>query len=466
MSDFTTSKSIFVLAIVAGCFAILWPNVFYPMFQGQPLDKIAEQGKRGGSGCCDVLFDKDVDAIKLVSELCGKVLEKEHNYERDYALYLQQGKLTKAIVKTCQKSVLKQCAVDVADLLNEKVNLGRSYKQLVDELRSLNSSLCLKHAFGISFGNLGNPRQMRIWGINQPKHMHQERPPHLRPEFLHPALREKGRAIPQSHVVPKVVIEGRPGPIPGLRPPMGGAGHVVPPPKGGSTMGIVMPMYTIGIVVFFLYTMMKLIFKKSDVSSSYELSPDPDFGNTVFGDGCNKTFANGKEAFDDSKLVVTAITGLVEEVNRQIRSELLPENKVAQTQEDQTKLDDNTSKASQEEVSTLDDVEIELLQNVVEEDDSGKGSVKVLGMEMTESCEKGARWSRPPTPLSRPTTPQNIYITGPLAPSSKLLVSDSHTETSADDNSVVLTGKVTLSLIGLDKEEIEALESQLDAGER
>uniref|UniRef100_A0A0A9ZH74 Resistance to inhibitors of cholinesterase protein 3 n=1 Tax=Lygus hesperus TaxID=30085 RepID=A0A0A9ZH74_LYGHE len=178
MSDFTTSKSIFVLAIVAGCFAILWPNVFYPMFQGQPLDKIAEQGK----------------------------------------------------------------------------------------------------------------------------HMHQERPPHLRPEFLHPALREKGRAIPQSHVVPKVVIEGRPGPIPGLRPPMGGAGHVVPPPKGGSTMGIVMPMYTIGIVVFFLYTMMKLIFKKSDVSSSYELSPDPDFGNTVFGDGCNKTFANGKEAFDDSKL--------------------------------------------------------------------------------------------------------------------------------------------------------------------
>lgn len=477
MSDFTTGKSIFVLAIVAGCFAILWPNVFYPMFQGEPLDKLADQGKKGGSGCCDVIFDKDVDAIKLVSELCGKVLEKEHNYERDFALYLQQGKLTKNIVNTCQASVLKQCAIDVAGLLNEKVNLGRSYKQLVDDLRSLNSSICLKHAFGISFGNLGNPRQLRIWNINQPKHMHQERPPHLRPEFLHPALREKGRAIPQSHVVPKVVIDGKPGPIPGLRPPMGGAGHVVPPPKGGSTMGIVMPMYTIGIVVFFLYTMMKLIFKKSDVSSSYELSPDPDFGNTVFGDGCNKTYANGKEAFDDSKLGDLELDLLkkrlqeTEKAMERIVAKMMsiPNNiepaEATQTREDQTKLDDNVSKASQED-ATLDDVEAELLQNAVEEDDSGKGSVKVLGMEMTESCEKGAKWSRPPTPLSRPTTPQNIYITGPLAPSSKLLVSDSHTETTADDNSVVLTGKVTLSLIGLDKEEIEALESQLETGER
>lgn len=43
-----------------------------------------------------------------------------------------------------------------------------------------------------------------------------------------------------------------------MRPTLGGAGHVVPPPKGGGTMGIVMPMYTIGIVIFFLYTMLKV----------------------------------------------------------------------------------------------------------------------------------------------------------------------------------------------------------------
>jgi hypothetical protein len=40
---------------------------------------------------------------------------------------------------------------------------------------------------------------------------------------------------------------------------MGGAGHVVPAPKGGGTMGVVMPIYTIGIVVFFMYTVMKVM---------------------------------------------------------------------------------------------------------------------------------------------------------------------------------------------------------------
>ncbi|CAB0018082.1 unnamed protein product [Nesidiocoris tenuis] len=474
MSDFTTGKSVFVLAIVAGCFAILWPNVFYPMLQGPPLESV-ERGKRsGGGGCCDVMFDKDVNAIKLVSELCEHILAAEPNFEQNYAVFLQQGKLTKDIVNTCQKTVFKQCAIDIVALLNEKVSLGRSYKQLVDDLRSLNSSLCLKHAFGISFNMLGLPRPMRVWGINQPKHMHQERPPHLRPEFLHPALREKGSAIPQSHVVPKIVKEGRPGPIPGLRPPMGGAGHVVSPPKGGSTMGIVMPMYTIGIVVFFLYTMMKLLFKKSEVTTSYEMSPDPEFRHSVFGEGCNNTFVNGKEAFDDSKLVVTAITGLVEEVNRQIRSEHLrldnellffkklrfqqssSQNIVPSKSEVQTEADEFRNKTDDvvdEKIATKlpDEFEAEIWNNSGEEDEAGKGTVKVVGMELTERCEKQGKWSRPPTPQSRPTTPQNFYITGPLSQKSKFLVSDSHTETDpADDNAIVLTGKVTLSLIGLD----------------
>lgn len=96
--------------------------------------------------------------------------------------------------------------------------------------------------------------------------------------------------------------------------------------------------------------------------------------------------------------------------------------------------------------------------------EDGKSVVKVLGMETTESCEHGAKWSRPPTPLSRPSTPlsrpstplsrpptpQNIFIAGSLPSKSQLLVSDSHIETVPhQDNAVVLTGKVTLSLIGL-----------------
>lgn len=46
--------------------------------------------------------------------------------------------------------------------------------------------------------------------------------------------------------------------MPGMRPPMGAGGHVVSPPSGTGSMGILMPIYTIGIVVFFVYTLMKV----------------------------------------------------------------------------------------------------------------------------------------------------------------------------------------------------------------
>lgn len=32
-TEFGTGKTIFILAIVMGCFAILWPKIFYPMLQ-------------------------------------------------------------------------------------------------------------------------------------------------------------------------------------------------------------------------------------------------------------------------------------------------------------------------------------------------------------------------------------------------------------------------------------------------
>lgn len=79
---------------------------------------------------------------------------------------------------------------------------------------------------------------------------------------MHPAMRERGRAIPTSHIVPRV--EGRPEHVvvQKMRPPMGGAGRVVPPSGGGGggggTMGIILPLYTIGILLFFLYTIAKV----------------------------------------------------------------------------------------------------------------------------------------------------------------------------------------------------------------
>lgn len=105
--------------------------------------------------------------------------------------------------------------------------------------------------------------------------------------------------------------------------------------------------------------------------------------------------------------------------------------------------------------------------------DSGKPKVQVLGMEMTASCEGGQRWSRPSTPIlavsshSRSGTPippptpepQSIYLEGALPSQSQLLVSESETQavavdpedlTSDMDAPVILSGKMTLSLISLD----------------
>lgn len=58
----------------------------------------------------------------------------------------------------------------------------------------------------------------------------------------------------------------QPGPVPGMRPTMGGPGiQPQQSTKGqGGAMGILMPIYSIGIVIFFCYTIMKLVFKNKD----------------------------------------------------------------------------------------------------------------------------------------------------------------------------------------------------------
>ncbi|KAG7161603.1 putative Resistance to inhibitors of cholinesteraseue 3-like [Homarus americanus] len=83
-----------------------------------------------------------------------------------------------------------------------------------------------------------------------------------------------------------------PGPMPGVRPPMGGAGGIVPPPqgKGSGAMGIIMPLYTVGIVVFFVYTIMKVgtlvLFKKGQEDDKTpklkDFGLDPEYRKYVF----------------------------------------------------------------------------------------------------------------------------------------------------------------------------------------
>lgn len=48
-------------------------------------------------------------------------------------------------------------------------------------------------------------------------------------------------------------------PIPGMRPPMGAGMQTPVQAKGSGVLGILMPVYTIGIVVFFAYTIIRVI---------------------------------------------------------------------------------------------------------------------------------------------------------------------------------------------------------------
>ncbi|XP_018916772.2 uncharacterized protein [Bemisia tabaci] len=323
--ELSTTKTVFILSIVLGCFAILWPKVFYPMFQ----TSVNQSPSRSfnSEGCCDVIFEKDVNVIKIMMDVCEKILRKSNDFDSKLSLAFQQGKLNKQIIEKCRSEVLEKCNVDISLFLTEKDKIGRGHKHILDEIRTFNSSFCMKYNFGVTPGLLGTPRLMRTFKEVQSKHQRPERLPHMRPELMHPALRERGRAIlqshvPHSHVVPRVENENvsplpRPGPVPGMRPPMGAAGHVVPPPKTGSTVGILMPMYTICIVVFFVYTMLRILFRKEEERDLKDLPPDPEFRRVVFNEpkAAPTPKANGKPQ-ESSKLVVSAISDLVEEVNQ------------------------------------------------------------------------------------------------------------------------------------------------------
>lgn len=113
------------------------------------------------------MFDKDVNAIKIMTELCEKILYHQEDYKSRLTFTFQQGRLTKEIVNRCKNEVQSKCDIDITAFLAEKVRLGQTYKQMLDDVRSLNHSLCLKENFGVTPSALGAPRRMRIWSFTQ-----------------------------------------------------------------------------------------------------------------------------------------------------------------------------------------------------------------------------------------------------------------------------------------------------------
>ncbi|XP_030388426.1 uncharacterized protein LOC115634690 isoform X9 [Scaptodrosophila lebanonensis] len=312
-----------------------------------------------------------------------------------------------------------------------------------------------------------------------PGGLRQERPAHLHPESIYQAMRERGRAIPATPTVPVVerksspsnppprIVDGRPGPIPGMRPPMG-AGALQQPQQRGSSMGFLMPLYTIGIVVFFGYTIMKIVFKKQIPNAPYGPAPtDPSFRREVFGQENHSQV----EDLNGTTLVVTAIQGLIDAADEQlnVRDEL------------KTTSDTDLNKENNDdENSTLKNVEKRNISN----GHTNIGKEQDEAIEKRNSQQHQQQRKRRDISAEREVTskleeqlpePHSIYLEGALGHEAQILVTDSQTKReevydvelngSPEEPAVVLSSKMTLSLINLDtnqqngnesKEEIES----------
>ncbi|XP_052842012.1 uncharacterized protein LOC128256032 isoform X8 [Drosophila gunungcola] len=312
------------------------------------------------------------------------------------------------------------------------------------------------------FGGVPPPKPSLKDQRAAPGGLRQERPAHLHPESIYQAMRERGRAIPATPTVPIVerktspsnppprIVDGRPGPIPGMRPPMGAGALHQPQQRGGSSMGFLMPLYTIGIVVFFGYTLMKIMFKKQGPNDPYgQAPPNPAFRQEVFGQQNHSQV----EDLGNSKLVVTAIQGLIDAADEQLNGQD-KQRATSDTETDSNKKNDNEITREQ-----LDK------QNILS---NGHASTDTDQNPETAAKGGGARKRRDLSAERELTCkleenlpePQSIYLEGALAHESQILVADSQIKReevydselngSAEEPAIILSSRMTLSLINLD----------------
>ncbi|KRG05222.1 resistance to inhibitors of cholinesterase protein 3 isoform X17 [Drosophila mojavensis] len=306
-----------------------------------------------------------------------------------------------------------------------------------------------------------------------PGGLRQERPAHLHPESIYQAMRERGRAIPATPTVPIVerktspsnppprIVDGRPGPIPGMRPPMGAGAFHQPQQRAGSSMGFLMPLYTIGIVVFFGYTIMKIVFKKQIPNAPYGPTPgDPSFRRDVF----EQQNHSQVEDLNGTKLVVTAIQGLIDAADEQLNMRDVRGARIETETETEIETETDLNKQPDDiEKTNLTNVENQNISNGHTANDQ-QGITKSSNTKQQQQQRKRRDISAEREMTSKLEEnlpePQSIYLEGALAHDSQILVADSQTKReevydselngSSEEPAVILSSKMTLSLINLD----------------
>ncbi|XP_026813991.1 resistance to inhibitors of cholinesterase protein 3-like isoform X3 [Rhopalosiphum maidis] len=330
--------------------------------------------------------------------------------------------------------------------------------------------------------------------------IYQERTPvHLRASkaSMHPALMEKGRAIPQPHIGPRhgsATPHSFKPPIPGSRPTMGGMGvasNKITGGDGGSAMNILMPMYTIGILLFFVYTMMKLLSKKDEVedpigdkySSHYPCNRDnnsklqPQNLPTKLGfiekdtrdleiDALRRKLEETEAAMErivKQMILASECNGM--DGNKEFKNENIDEGEcLTNTISNDNVNDKITTKKSapSEESESIKSLNISEPndEDTTDSEISVKKIIQVVNMETSESVGGGHCW----TPTEKEKIPSKCKITsieepisllipGMIPKNSQVLISDGphNTPLETEDHEAVISSKVTLSLIPDDR---------------
>lgn len=98
-------------------------------------------------GCCHVLSSTDVNMIRIVMDICDRVVETS---DKDTKL------------KKCRQEIFNTCAINITDLFSEDSFKDISYtKHVIDKIKSLNGSLCLKYHYGVSLTSLGVTHRLK-----------------------------------------------------------------------------------------------------------------------------------------------------------------------------------------------------------------------------------------------------------------------------------------------------------------
>ncbi|KOB70122.1 Uncharacterized protein OBRU01_15793 [Operophtera brumata] len=142
-------KTMFILVIVVGCFAILWPRILSPLIVGNTKQQLQPNQFDRDAGCCEVMFGTELAVLELINEVCSSTLHIN-------------GKINPHAAADCRKAVNDTCGVDIAAFLKRTDNVGKTSKILVQTMQSSNSS-CLKEHFGVPVTSLGPHMAYNSW---------------------------------------------------------------------------------------------------------------------------------------------------------------------------------------------------------------------------------------------------------------------------------------------------------------